>query len=105
MIVSFFIGASMFVSGCGKSQPPAAPLASSAEVQAEVPLPELEQNKIEPFNVTIPKDPSEVQVFENRDDDHQKISEEESSFSHPQPIEPRMRSVLLEISRTVLSAS
>ncbi len=83
MIVSFFIGASMFVSGCGKSQPPAAPLASSAEVQAEGPLPELEQNKVEPFNLTIPKDPSEVQVFENSDDDHQRISEEEKQLLFP----------------------
>lgn len=83
LILSFFIGTSMLASGCGKSQPPAAPLAPSAEVQAEGPLPELEQNKIEPFNLTAAKDPSEVQVFENHDDDHQQISEEEKQLLFP----------------------
>jgi len=77
------MAASILASGCGKSQPPAAPLAPSVEVQAEGPLPELEQNKVEPFNVTIPEDSSKVQVFENRDDDHQKMSEEEKQLLFP----------------------
>jgi len=77
------MAASILASGCGKSQPPAAPLAPSVEVQAEGPLPELEQNKVEPFNVKVPEDLSRVQVFENRDDEHQKISEEEKQLLFP----------------------
>lgn len=82
MILIFFV-TPLVVSGCGKSQPPAAQLAASAEAQAEGPLPELEQNKVNPFNLVTPEDPSRVQVFENHDDEHQQISEEEKHLLFP----------------------
>lgn len=66
--------------GCGSSSTP--PPREAPQLPGDDELPVLEQNQVPSFS-TVSADYSEVQVFEDHDDDHQKVSEEERKLVFP----------------------
>ena len=68
--------------GCGKNSNAPGPQ-RAATAPAEEPLPELQQNKIEPFNIVTPESPDKAQVYTDHPDDNQPMSEEEKKLLLP----------------------
>ncbi len=82
-ILFYILMVTVVFPGCGKSGKAPGPQVPVNVVPVEEPLPELEQNKIEPFNVVVPSSPEQAQTFKDVPDDNQPLSEEEKKLLLP----------------------